>query len=135
MIVIICHCLAWSRLRELRIRHLERNCSGRAKVDPLTWRGAGGSSLSQAATFLLTPSKQVCSNKLLLPRQTLAETFDTQGCLASPKWMNFRKSSKRPLIPLLIFGKLYCRFRDKIVTKVRMFIMMYYMILFHMRCM
>ena len=37
--------------------------------------------------------------------------------------MNFRKSSKRPLTPPpLIFGKLYCAFRDKIVTKVRMLI-------------
>ena len=40
-----------------------------------------------------------------------------------PNRMNFRKSSKRPLTPTLIFGKLYCAFRDKIVTKVRMFIM------------
>ena len=31
-------------------------------------------------------------------------------------------TSKRPLTPPLIFGKLYCAFRDKIVTKVRMFI-------------
>ena len=36
--------------------------------------------------------------------------------------MNFRKSSKRLLTPPLIFGKLHCAFRDKIVTKVRMFI-------------
>ena len=41
----------------------------------------------------------------------------------TPKRMNFRKSSKRPLTPLLIFGKSYCGFRDKIATKVRIFIM------------
>ena len=40
----------------------------------------------------------------------------------------------------LIFGKSCCGFRDKIATKVRMFIMargtvVYYMILFPMRCM
>ena len=45
-----------------------------------------------------------------------------KGRMASPKLMNFRKSSKRPLTPPLIFGKSYCAFRDKIVTKVRMFI-------------
>ena len=36
--------------------------------------------------------------------------------------MNFRKSSKRPLAPPLIFGKLHCGFRYKNATKVRMFI-------------
>ena len=48
-----------------------------------------------------------------------------KGQMASPKRMNFRKNSKRPLTtpPPLIFGKSYCRFRDKIATKVRMFIM------------
>ena len=43
--------------------------------------------------------------------------------MGTPKRMNFRKSSKRPLTPPLIFGKSYCGFRDKIATKVRMFIM------------
>ena len=41
--------------------------------------------------------------------------------MASPKGMNFRKSSKRPLTPPLIFGKSCCAFHDKIATKVRMF--------------
>ena len=45
----------------------------------------------------------------------------TKGRVTFPNRMNFRKSSKRPLTPP-IFGKLYCAFRDKIVTKVRMFI-------------
>ena len=42
--------------------------------------------------------------------------------MTSPKLMNFWKSSKRPLTPL-IFGKSCCAFRDKIATKVRMFSM------------
>ena len=42
--------------------------------------------------------------------------------VATPKQMNSRKSSKRPLTPPPHFGKLYCGFRDKIATKVRMFI-------------
>ena len=46
-----------------------------------------------------------------------------KGRVATPKQMNFRKSSKRPLTPPPpIFGKLYCGFCDKIATKVRMFI-------------
>ena len=46
-----------------------------------------------------------------------------KGRVSQPKQMNFWKSSKRPLIPPLIFRKSYCRFRDKIATKVHMFIM------------
>ena len=34
--------------------------------------------------------------------------IQTKGCLAHSKRMNFRKSSKRPLTPPLIFGKSYC---------------------------
>ena len=40
----------------------------------------------------------------------------TQGRLPLPKQMNFRKSSKQPLTPPLIFGKLYCKF-FKLATK------------------
>ena len=44
--------------------------------------------------------------------------------MGTPKRMKLWKSSKRPLTPPpLIFGKLCCGFRDKIATKVRMFIM------------
>ena len=43
--------------------------------------------------------------------------------MGTPKRMKLRKSSKRPLTPPLIFGKSCCGFRDKIATKVRMFIM------------
>ena len=47
----------------------------------------------------------------------------TKGHRPLPNRMNFRKSSKLPLTPPpLIFGKLYCGFRNKIATKVRMFI-------------
>ena len=38
------------------------------------------------------------------------------GRLPLPKRMNFRKSSKQPLTPPLIFGKLYCKF-FKLATK------------------
>ena len=41
-----------------------------------------------------------------------------KGRSTFPNRMNFQKSSKWPLTPPLIFGKLYCGFRDKIVTKV-----------------
>ena len=34
------------------------------------------------------------------------------GQMASQKRMNFRKSSKQPLIPPLIFGKSYCIFLE-----------------------
>ena len=38
----------------------------------------------------------------------------TKGSLPTPKRMNFRKSSKRPLTPPpIIFGKSCCGFRDK----------------------
>ena len=37
--------------------------------------------------------------------------------------------------PPLIFGKLHCAFRDKIVTKVLLCCVVYYMILFPMKCM
>ena len=43
----------------------------------------------------------------------------SKGRAALQKRMKLRKSSKRPPI----FGKSYCGFRDKIATKVRMFIM------------
>ena len=39
--------------------------------------------------------------------------FMTKRRVAPPNRMNFRKRSKRPLTPPLIFGKLYCGFRDK----------------------
>ena len=47
---------------------------------------------------------------------SLVKSVLTQGCPAPPKRMNFRKSSKRPLTPPLIFGKLYCKF-FKLATK------------------
>ena len=47
---------------------------------------------------------------------------DNKGRVRLTDPMNFRKSSKRLLTPPLIFGKLHCAFRDKIVTKVRMLI-------------
>ena len=49
-------------------------------------------------------------------------TASSKGRVTLTNRMNFRKSSKRLLTPPLIFGKLHCAFRDKIVTKVRMFI-------------
>ena len=52
-----------------------------------------------------------------------AESKHGKGSSTFPNRMNFRKSSERPLTPPpIIFGKLYCAFCDKIVTKVRMFI-------------
>ena len=39
-----------------------------------------------------------------------------KGCLTHPKRMNFRKSSKRPLTPPLIFGKSCCRFFIKLYS-------------------
>ena len=68
-------------------------------------------------------TKLVLIKALFQPIQKL-DYFDNKGRMVSPKLMNFRKSSKRPLTPPppppIIFGKLYCAFRDKIVTKVRM---------------
>ena len=50
--------------------------------------------------------------KLIQNKQKTLET--NKGSFPIPKRMNFRKSSKRPLTPPpIIFGKLYCGFRDK----------------------
>ena len=38
------------------------------------------------------------------------QAFNALGRVRIPKWMSFRKNSKQPLIPLLIFGKLCCKF-------------------------
>ena len=54
-----------------------------------------------------------------------------KGRMASPKLMNFRKSSKRPLI----FGKSCCAFCDKSAYVQYGGTVVYYMILFPMRCM
>ena len=59
---------------------------------------------------------------LLYHLKSMSMMFNSKGRVTLPNRMNFRKSSKRPLTPPLIFGKLYCAFCDKIVTEVRMFI-------------
>ena len=74
------------------------------------------------AQFMLESTRM--EKLFLTPSLTLTPTHPplTKGRAASPKVMNFWKSSKRPLTPL-IFGKSCCAFRDKIATKVRMFSM------------
>ena len=68
-------------------------------------------------------TKLVLIKALFQPIQKL-DYFDNKGRMVSPKLMNFRKSSKRPLPPPPPhFGKSCCAFRDKIATKVRMFSM------------
>ena len=41
----------------------------------------------------------------------------SKGSRPPPKQMNFRKNSKPPLTPPLIFGKSYCKFFPKFVTE------------------
>ena len=41
-----------------------------------------------------------------------------KGSPAPQKRMNFQKSSKRPLIPPLIFGKSYCKLIPEFMTKI-----------------
>ena len=67
--------------------------------------------------------------------QRFCFTWSIKGQMASPKRMNFRKSSKRPLTPPLIFEKSYCGFRDKSAYVHFGGTVIYYMILFPMRCM
>ena len=63
--------------------------------------------LLQSFGSCITWSKILKQNKLH-PSLRNHQTF--KGSLALPKRMNFRKSSKRPLTPPLIFGKSCCRF-------------------------
>ena len=59
--------------------------------------------------LLLPPRGAAASHPYLKP--------GTKGSVTPPKRMNFRKSSKRPLTsPLLIFGKLCCRFFKKLYS-------------------
>ena len=106
----VCAALPW--YRHSRVSTINGTDRNQLKPSP-------GSAAVKASVTLLPTSTHCmknCSN-----RRTKVFGVTTQsrenweriksGSLAHlPKWTNFRKSFKRPLIPPLIFGKSHCRF-------------------------
>ena len=64
----------------------------------------------------VTRARSYRTSSRLLINLDQVSFHNNKGCLSLPKQMNFRKNSKRPLTPPLIFGKSCCGFFKKLYS-------------------